>query len=108
MNVNTSQTRADGGAHDSQFGITRNKRSVWTVTTKPFSGAHFATFPPDLIEPCILAGSRSGDIVLDPFLGSGTTGEVAQALGRKWIGCELQRDYETLQLSRTAQLGMSF
>jgi len=85
---------------------TRNKRSVWTVTTKPFSGAHFATFPPDLIEPCILAGSRPGDIVLDPFLGSGTTGEVAQALGREWIGCELQREYEKLQRSRTAQAGM--
>src|SRR3990167_2398895 len=66
---------------------TRNKRSVWTVTTKPFSGAHFATFPPDLIEPCILAGSKPGDTVLDPFFGSGTTGEVAQNYGRQRIGC---------------------
>lgn len=56
---------------------TRNKRTVWTVTTKPYSGAHFATFPPKLIEPCILAGSREGDTVLDPFNGSGTTGAVA-------------------------------
>jgi len=85
---------------------TRNKRSVWTVTTKPFSGAHFATFPPDLIEPCILAGSKPGDVVLDPFLGSGTTGEVAQALGRKWIGCELNPEYASLQDDRTRQLGM--
>jgi site-specific DNA-methyltransferase (cytosine-N4-specific) len=84
----------------------RNKRSVWTVATQPYSEAHFATFPPALIEPCILAGSRPGDIVLDPFFGSGTTGEVAQQLGRKWIGIELNPDYEKLQRRRTAQQGM--
>lgn len=82
---------------------TRNKRSVWTVATTPYSGAHFATFPTALIEPCILAGSRAGDIVLDPFFGSGTTGEVAQNLGRRYIGCELNRDYEALQIQRTRQ-----
>ena len=82
---------------------TRNKRSVWTVATAPYSGAHFATFPPALIEPCILAGSRVGDVVLDPFMGSGTTGQVAQALGRQWIGCELNPAYEQLQMDRTAQ-----
>jgi DNA modification methylase len=81
----------------------RNRRSVWTVATKPYSGAHFATFPPALIEPMILAGSRPGDIVLDPFMGSGTTGQVAQALGRKWIGCELNSDYGPLQKQRTSQ-----
>ena len=85
----------------------RNKRSVWTVATQPYSGAHFATFPPALIEPCILAGSRTGDIVLDPFIGSGTTGHVAQALGRQWIGCELNPDYAPLQEARTAQQGMA-
>ncbi len=85
---------------------TRNKRSVWTVTTKPFSGAHFAVFPPELIEPCILAGSRPGDVVLDPFMGSGTTAQVAQALGRQWVGIELNSEYATLQRDRTAQLGM--
>ena len=85
---------------------TRNRRSVWTVPTVPYSGAHFATFPPALIEPCILAGSRPGDIVLDPFFGSGTTGQVSQALGRKWIGCELNQDYEPLQHERTAQGGL--
>jgi len=106
MNENTSGARANGGAHDSPFGITRNKRSVWTVTTKPFAGVHFATFPPDLIEPCILAGSKSGDIVLDPFMGSGTTGEVAQNLGRRWLGCELNLQYATLQEGRTAQQGL--
>jgi len=79
---------------------TRNKRSVWTVSTKPFKGAHFATFPPDLIEPCILAGSRPGDTVLDPFMGSGTTAMVAQRHGRKYRGCELQENYRDLQVAR--------
>lgn len=87
---------------------TRNKRSVWTVTTKPFSGAHFATFPPDLIEPCILAGSRPGDTVLDPFGGSGTTGMVAESLGRNWLLIELNPAYEKLSRERTAQTGMQF
>jgi DNA modification methylase len=80
-----------------------NKRSVWTVNTKPYKGAHFAVYPEELIEPCILAGSKIGDIVLDPFFGSGTTGQVAQNLGRKWIGCELNKDYEVLQNERLAQ-----
>ena len=86
----------------------RNKRDVWTVATQPYSEAHFATFPSALIEPCILAGSRPGDIVLDPFFGSGTTGEVAQALGRNWIGCEINEEYKPLQDRRTAQTGMVF
>lgn len=81
----------------------RNRRSVWTVATTPYSDAHFATFPPALIEPCILAGSRPGDIVLDPFFGSGTTGQVAQALGRRWIGCELNEEYGPMQRDRTRQ-----
>ena len=84
-----------------------NRRSVWTVPTVPYSGAHFATFPPALIEPCILAGSRSGDTVLDCFFGSGTTGEVAGNLGRNWIGCEINREYEPLQRARTAQSGLA-
>jgi len=86
--------------------VTRNKRSVWTVTTKPFSGAHFATFPPDLIEPCILAGSKPGDVVLDPFGGSGTTGMVAESLGRQWLLIELNPEYEKLSRERTAQQGL--
>lgn len=85
----------------------RNKRSVWTVATQPYKEAHFATFPPALIEPCLLAGSRPGDIVFDPFFGSGTTGQVAQALGRNWIGCEINREYERLQRQRTAQMVMT-
>jgi len=81
----------------------RNKRSVWTVTTKPYAGAHFAVFPSDLIEPCILAGAPVGGIVLDPFMGSGTTAQVAQDLGRQYLGCELNPEYETLQNKRLAQ-----
>lgn len=87
---------------------TRNRRSVWTVPTAPYSGAHFATFPPALIEPCILAGSRSGDTVLDCFFGSGTTGEVAGKLGRNWIGCEINDRYAPLQQARTVQRGFGF
>jgi DNA modification methylase len=82
---------------------TRNKRSVWTVSTKPYAGAHFATFPTDLIEPCILAGAPAGGVVLDPFFGSGTTGQVAQALGRRFIGCELNESYKPLQDERLRQ-----
>lgn len=78
----------------------RNRRSVWTVATRPYKGAHFATFPPALIEPCILAGSRVGDIVLDPFIGSGTTAAVALGLERQYLGCELNQSYEPLQLER--------
>lgn len=85
---------------------TRNKRSVWTVATVPYSGAHFATFPPELIEPCILAGSKPGQIVLDPFFGSGTTGMVAQNLGRQWLGCELNPEYKPLQDERLQQPGL--
>jgi DNA modification methylase len=84
----------------------RNKRDVWTVPIKPYSGAHFAVFPEELIEPCILAGSNVGDVILDPFFGSGTTGQVAQNLGRKWIGCELNPDYEDLQNERVKQQGL--
>ena len=80
--------------------LVRNKRDVWTVTTKPYKGAHFATFPPDLIEPCILAGSKSGDTVLDPFNGSGTTGAVAVKHNRNYIGIELNPDYIKLTEER--------
>ena len=80
-----------------------NKRSVWTVTTKPYEGAHFAVFPTDLIEPCILAGAPVGGVVLDPFMGSGTTAQVAQSLGRQYLGCELNPEYAPLQKKRLAQ-----
>lgn len=71
----------------------RKRRSVWSVNTKPFTGAHFATFPPDLILPCILNTTRAGDTVLDPFAGSGTTGEVALTHGRNFVGIELNPSY---------------
>jgi len=86
----------------------RNKRSVWTVNTKPYAGAHFAVFPSELIEPCILAGAPVGGIVLDPFMGSGTTAQVAQDLGRQYIGCELNLAYEKLQNKRLAQQSLIF
>ncbi len=78
----------------------RNKRSVWTVSTKPFSGAHFATFPPDLIKPCILAGCPKGGIVLDTFGGSGTTGRVSLENGRNYILIELKPEYTEMSENR--------
>jgi len=83
-----------------------NKRSVWTVTTKPYEGAHFAVFPQDLIEPCIMAGAPVGGVVLDPFMGSGTTAQVAQNLGRKYLGCELNPEYKSLQDKRLRQMSL--
>jgi site-specific DNA-methyltransferase (adenine-specific) len=91
--------RNDAGGHRSGGFVgseTRNRRSVWTVTTKPYAGAHFATFPPDLIEPCILAGCPAGGTVLDPFGGSGTTAGVAVKHGRKATLCELNPEYAAL------------
>ncbi len=82
----------------------RNKRSVWTVATVPYKEAHYATFPPALIRPCILAGSRPGDPVLDPYMGSGTTAEVCEALARPWVGIDLNGTSEgflSRRLSRT-------
>ncbi|CAJ5322910.1 DNA methylase [Burkholderia pseudomallei] len=86
----------------------RNRRSVWTIPTQSFDGAHFATFPEALVEPCVLAGSRPGDVVFDPFFGSGTTGQVAQRLGRRFIGFELNPDYEPLQRDRLRQPAFIF
>lgn len=101
--VGTHRADREESAWDTE---TRNKRSVWTVATTPYKGAHFATFPPALIEPCILAGAPVGGVVLDPFFGSGTTGQVAQALGRHYIGCELNPAYKPLQDERTAQTSL--
>lgn len=93
----TGQTFAKNGHarwnKDADGNRVRNKRSVWTVTTKPYKEAHFATFPPDLIEPCILAGSRKGDVILDPFNGAGTSGVVSVKNGRDYIGIDLNPDY---------------
>jgi DNA modification methylase len=93
---------------DVAYNETRNRRSVWTVATRPYKGAHFATFPPALIEPCILAGSRPGDVVLDPFMGSGTTAAVALQHGRQYLGCELNPEYGPLQVERIAAAEAEF
>ena len=90
--------QAEGGTG----GGMRNRRSVWTVNTRPFAEAHFATFPPDLVLPMVLAGSREGDTVLDPFNGAGTTGLVAVQEGRRYIGCELNPEYVAMSERRIA------
>lgn len=86
--------------------LNKNKRSVWTIPVKPYAGAHFAVFPQDLIEPCIMAGAPVGGIVLDPFMGSGTTAQVAQHLGRQYLGCELNPEYKPLQDKRISQMSL--
>ena len=102
-----TRDRTNGKYHNKGTGLTphsglsksyptKNKRSVWSITNKPYKGAHFATFPPDLVEPCILAGSQVGDIILDPFMGSGTTAMVAKHLDRYYLGCELHEGYGNL------------
>lgn len=93
----------NGNAEHYDVPAYRNRRSVWTVPTRPFKGAHFAVYPPKLIEPCILAGSRVGDVVFDPFAGSGTTGAVAIQHGRKAIMCELNAEYVELIKARIAE-----
>ena len=104
--VHTMHERRANGEKDILYPV-RNKRDVWTVATKPYSGAHFATFPEDLIEPCILAGSRVDGIVLDPFFGSGTTGRVAIKLNRNYVGCELNPEYIEISNDRTSNVQMT-
>lgn len=99
--ADTKANLANVGARE-----TRNRRSVWTVAARPYKGAHFATFPPALIEPCIMAGSRPGDIVLDPFMGSGTTAQLALQHGRMYMGCELNIDYKPLQDQRISEVNL--
>lgn len=112
-----TRDRTDGKYHNEGTGLQphsgleksyemANKRSVWSVNTKPYAGAHFAVFPTELIEPCIIAGAPIGGIVLDPFMGSGTTAQVAQNLGRQYLGCELNTDYKPLQDKRLSQLSL--
>jgi len=78
----------------------RNRRTVWSIPTEAFPGAHFATFPPKLVEPCILAGSQPDDWVLDPFFGSGTVGAVCEQQGRKYVGIELHPGYVDMAVTR--------
>jgi DNA modification methylase len=106
------ERKLDSGRNDSKTATaytlggangTRNKRTVWTVSTKPYKGAHFATFPPKLIEPCILAGCPKGGLVLDPFAGACTTAVVALEHGRDFIGIELNPAYVELGKRRIAE-----
>lgn len=90
------------GVRDYYSAGKRNKRSVWTVTTKPFKGAHFAVFPEDLIEPCVLAGCPEGGTVLDPFMGAGTTAVVARKNNRNYLGFELNPKYVLIATKRLA------
>ena len=97
------EDRNDNDRRDMTLTEYRNRRSVWTVATQTFSGAHFATFPPKLIEPCVLAGSRAGDLILDPFNGAGTTGLVARKHGRNYVGCDVNAAYLDMSAERIAQ-----
>ena len=94
------ETRKDGAGF-------KNKRSVWSINTEAYADAHFAVFPTELVRPCILAGSRAGDVVLDPFLGAGTVGLVAAELGRRCIGIELNEDYVVMARRRISAVQMS-
>ncbi len=89
-------------------GELRNTRSVWTIQTEPIKDAHFATFSTKLVQPCVLAGSRVGDTIIDPFFGSGTTGLVAALRGREFIGVELKPDYIQIAKKRLQEFGYSF
>lgn len=93
-----------GNAHADTYVVKefRNRRSVWTFPLEPYKGAHFATFPKQLVEPCLLAGSQAGDYVLDPFAGSGTVGVVAANLGRRFVGVEIKHEYSKLARVRLA------
>lgn len=106
LKPNSFHVNRELGGEDNQYFV-RNKRSVWTVNTKPCKEAHFAVFPEHLIAPCILAGSKEGGVVLDPFMGSGTTAVVSKKLGRKYLGCELNPEYIKIAERRLYCLGES-
>lgn len=104
QNHDATGTGAQSRQFDRPIYDKRNKRSVWTVAAAGYAGAHFATFPPNLVEPCILAGSRKGETVLDPFSGTATVGESCQKWGRKFVGIELNPKYIELSKARFRQL----
>ena len=101
--------RWDAMSKEEQGALGRNLRSVWTIATRPYPGAHFATFPEKLVEPCVKAGSPVGGVVLDPFGGSGTTGKVAQALGRRAVLIDLNGDYlvQAMDRNQAVPLGLA-
>jgi DNA modification methylase len=94
------EPRKDGNGH-------KNRRTVWNINTEPYAEAHFAVFPTELVRPCILAGTRPGDVVLDPFFGAGTVGLVALELGRRCVGVELNETYLAMARRRIAAVQMS-
>jgi DNA modification methylase len=100
--VDPEKGRTRANPHKIKARPTRNRRTVWTIATQPFAEAHFATFPEALVEPCVLAGSKPGDLVLDPFAGSGTTGVVALRHGRRFLGLELNGEYASMARRRIA------
>ena len=109
----TGTTRANGGMKSNgnlkavgDIELGRNKRSVWEISTQPYPEAHFATYPEKLVEPCILAGCPTGGTVLDPFVGSGTTLAVAQRLGRKGVGTDINDEYLELAQKRLSKISM--
>jgi DNA modification methylase len=108
LHGDTVSTNGNAGLAQRKPKPHRNKRDVWTLPTRPYKGAHFAVFPETLVEPCILAGSAPGDVVLDPFAGSGTTGVVALRHGRAFVGCELNPDYAALARKRISDSGAAW
>jgi DNA modification methylase len=111
VQIPTTRTRRNDGFEKYANGmipVGRNKRTVWTINTKPFPGAHFAVMPEALVEPCILAGSKPDDLVLDPFAGSGTVGVVALRHGRNFVGIELNADYAEIARQRIENDGPMF
>ena len=102
LHRDTVSTNGNSGLARRESDGFRNRRSVWTITTKPFKGAHFAVMPEALVEPCILAGSKAGDTILDPFTGSGTVAVVAERHGRSFVGAELNPDYVQIAYLRIA------
>jgi DNA modification methylase len=104
--LDLQRTRGFGTHHEDVDRTNRNARSVWTITTKPYAGAHFATFPPELPSRCIRAGSAAGDLVLDPFSGAATTALVARGLGRRAVGIELNPEYLAISADRLKQLSL--
>jgi len=103
-----ASTKRAHGTEELGISAGRNRRTVWTIATEPYPEAHFATFPTKLVEPCILAGSAEGDTVLDPFCGSGTTGQVAMEQGRNFIGIELNPEYIALARKRVGSAAPLF
>lgn len=101
---NSAQVERESHGNSENKTGRRNKRSVWSVSTNGFRGAHFAVFPEKLIEPCIIAGCPEGGVVLDPFAGSGTTGVVAKRMGRGFVGCEINPSYVAMAAGRIAEV----